>query len=136
MKSILLQTIARILLPPGLLYAAYLLFRGHQLPGGGFVAGLMTAAVIVLQYVANDRRSVEASAPMRPEILIPVGLALSAFTGLASMFFSYPFLTSTFTHFHVPVLGEFELASALSFDLGVYFVVAGITVAILLAIEE
>lgn len=136
MRSILLQTIARLLLPPGLVYAAYLLFRGHHLPGGGFVAGLMTAAVIILQYVANDRRSVEESTPLRPEMLIPLGLALTVVTGLGAMLFSYPFLTSAFTHFHVPVLGEFELPSALFFDLGVYFVVTGITVSILLAIEE
>lgn len=136
MRSILLQTIARIILPPALLYAAYLLFRGHHLPGGGFVAGLMTAAAIILQYVANDRRSVEQIAPVRPEDLIALGLALAAATGLGAMVFSYPFLTSAFTHFEVPILGDFELPSALFFDLGVYFVVTGITLSILLAIEE
>ena len=136
MRSILLQTIARIIMPPALLYAAYILFRGHNLPGGGFCAGLMTAAAIILQYVARQRREVEESMPLRPDVLIPLGLAFAAVTGLAAMIFSSPFLTSAFGHVHVPVLGDFESSSALFFDLGVYFVVTGITVTILLAIEE
>lgn len=136
MKSVLLQTVARVILPPALLYAVYLLFRGHNLPGGGFVAGLMTAAAIILQYVASERRSVEDNTPMRPEGLIALGLAFAVLTGIGSMLFSYPFLTSTFAHVHVPVLGDVELTSALFFDLGVYFVVTGITLSILLAIEQ
>ena len=136
MKSLLLQTISRVILPPALLYAVYLLFRGHNLPGGGFVAGLMTAAAIILQYVASERRSIEDNSPMRPEGLIALGLAFAVLTGIGSMLFSYPFLTSTFAHVHVPVLGDVELTSALFFDLGVYFVVTGITLSILLAIEQ
>jgi len=135
-SSILLQTIARVILPPALVYAAYILFRGHNLPGGGFCAGLMTAAAIILQYVASERREVEANAPLRPDGLIALGLALAAATGLAAMLFSFPFLTSSFAHFHVPILGEFESSSALFFDLGVYFVVTGVTLSILLTIEE
>lgn len=136
MKSILLQTIARILMPPALVYAAYILFRGHNFPGGGFCAGLMTAAAVLLHYVARERREVEAYVPFRPDVLIPIGLALAAATGLGAMLFSLPFLTSTFAHAHVPVLGNFESSTALFFDLGVYFVVTGITLSILLAIEE
>jgi multicomponent K+:H+ antiporter subunit A len=136
MKSILLQTIARVILPPALLYALYLLFRGHNLPGGGFVAGLMTAAAIILQFVAFERQRMEESAPMRPEGLIALGLAFALLTGVGSMFLSYPFLTSAFAHVHVPIIGDIELTSALFFDIGVYFVVTGITLSILLAIEQ
>lgn len=136
MTSILLQTIARVILPPALVYAAYLLFRGHNLPGGGFCAGLMTAAAIILQYVASERRVVDANAPLRPDGLIALGLALAAATGLGAMLLSFPFLTSTFGHITVPVLGEFESSTAVFFDLGVYFVVTGVTLSILLTIEE
>lgn len=136
MKSIQLSTIARLILPPALVYAAYILFRGHNLPGGGFCAGLMTAAAIILQYVASERREIEENAPVRPDGLIALGLGLAAATGLGAMLLSFPFLTSTFTHFYVPVLGEFESSSALFFDLGVYFVVTGVTLSILLTIEE
>jgi multicomponent K+:H+ antiporter subunit A len=135
-SSILLRTIARIILPPAFLYAAYVLFRGHNLPGGGFCAGLLTAAAMILQYVAIERRAVEERSPLRPEALIGLGLALAAATGLAAMALSYPFLTSAFAHVHVPYLGNFESSSALFFDLGVYFVVTGITLTILLVIGD
>jgi multicomponent K+:H+ antiporter subunit A len=74
--------------------------------------------------------------PWRPDVFISLGLALAATTGLAAMVFAFPFLTSTFAHIQIPVLGEFESSSALFFDLGVYFVVTGTTLSILLAIED
>ena len=136
MISILLNCVARIILPPALLIAAYLLFRGHNLPGGGFAAGLVTAAAFVLQYVATGREQVARVLPFRPDVLIALGLALAALTGLGAQLAGYPFLTSTHGHLDVPVLGEFESSSAFLFDLGVYLVVTGITLRILLAIEE
>ncbi|MGH7822779.1 MAG: MnhB domain-containing protein [Candidatus Binatia bacterium] len=136
MISPLLQSIARIILPPALLYAAYLLFRGHNFPGGGFVAGLMTAAAVILQYVSQERKDVDSRAPVDARVLIAVGLALAALTGIGAQLFGYPFLTSAFGHVEVPVLGHFESSTAFFFDLGVYFVVAGVTLTILLEIEE
>jgi multicomponent K+:H+ antiporter subunit A len=136
MISILLDSVARIILPPALLVAAYLLFRGHNLPGGGFIAGLLTAAAFVLQYVAAGRERVARVLPVRPDLLIGLGLALAALTGVGAQAGGYPFLTSTYGHLDVPVLGEFESSTAFLFDLGVYLVVTGITLRILLAIEE
>lgn len=135
-NSPLLNSVARLILPPALLYSVYLLFRGHNLPGGGFIAGLMAANAIILQYVAGGRQATRLAAPSGPEILIGVGLFCAIVPGLVSMGLSYPFLTSAFTHIDIPVLGHFELASALVFDVGVYLVVTGVTLAILLAIEE
>ena len=134
--SPLLQTVAKIVLPPAILFAVYLLSRGHNLPGGGFVAGLMTAAAVILQYVAGGRQSGNGTPPFDPLRLIPVGLVLAVGTGVAAMLLGYPFLTSTFAYVDVPVLGTFELASAMVFDIGVFFVVTGVTLSILLAIEE
>ena len=134
--SLMLQTIAKIVLPPAILFAVYLLFRGHNLPGGGFVAGLMTAAAVILQYVAGGRQSAGDTAPFNPVKLIPVGLLFAIGTGVVPMLLGYPFLTSTFTYAEVPLFGEFELASALFFDLAVFFVVTGVTLSILLVIEE
>jgi len=136
MISILLDSVARIILPPALLVAAYLLFRGHNLPGGGFIAGLLTAAAFVLQYVAAGRERVARVLPVRPDLLIGLGLALAALTGVGAQAGGYPFLTSAYGHLDVPVLGEFESSTAFLFDLGVYLVVTGITLRILLAIEE
>ena len=134
--SPLLQTIAKLVLPPAILFAAYLLFRGHNLPGGGFVAGLMTAGAVILQYVATGRQSADGTAPFRPERLIGIGLLFAIGTGVVPMLLSFPFLTSTFAYVDLPVLGHMELASALFFDFGVYFVVTGVTLSILLQIEE
>jgi multicomponent K+:H+ antiporter subunit A len=136
MISILLNSVARIILPPALLITAYLLFRGHNLPGGGFIAGLLTAAAFVLQYVAAGRAQVARVLPVRSDLLIALGLALAALTGIGAQAVGYPFLTSTYGHLDVPGLDEFESSTAFLFDLAVYLVVTGITLRILLAIEE
>jgi multicomponent K+:H+ antiporter subunit A len=136
MISPLLQSVARALLPLALLVAMDLLLRGHNLPGGGFVAGLMTAAALILQFVATDRRVAERGLPCRPETLIWLGLACAGGTAVAALLLGYPLLTSAFGHVEVPLLGHFEASTAFGFDLGVYFVVTGVTLAILIAIEE
>lgn len=136
MRSPLLSTVARVILPPMLLVAAWLLLRGHNLPGGGFIAGLLTAAAFILQYVATSRSSAAHALPFRPSLLIPLGLALATATGLGAQVNGYPFLTSAVGHAVVVVLGELHLSTAVLFDLGVYLVVTGVTVTILLAIEE
>ena len=134
MTSILLSTIARSILPPALLFAAYLFFRGHNLPGGGFVAGLMTAATIILQYVATGRASVYA--PVDARRLIAWGLAVATMTGVGALLAGQPFLSSTYGHLAVPILGTFEASTASLFDFGVFLVVTGVTLTILLAIED
>ncbi len=136
MISPLLNSVARIILPPALLVAAYLLFRGHNLPGGGFIAGLLTAAAFVLQFVASGREPVARMLPLNPDLLLASGLALATLTGVGAQLFDYPFLTSTYGHLDVPVLGDFESSTAFFFDLGVYLVVTGVTLRILLTIEE
>jgi multicomponent K+:H+ antiporter subunit A len=134
--SILLNSVARIILPPALLIAAYLLVRGHQLPGGGFVAGVLTAAAFVLQFVAAGRTPIARRLPVRPALLVVLGLALAGLTGLGAQLLGYPFLTSTYGHLDLPLLGHFEASTAFFFDCGVYLVVTGVTLEILLAIEE
>jgi len=136
MISILLLSVARILLPLAFLVAAHLLFRGHNLPGGGFVAGLMTAAALILQFVAADRRVAMIGLPSRPENLIWLGLGVAATDSAASLLLGYPLLTHTTFSFTVPVLGYFKLSTAMFFDFGVFLVVTGVTLTILIAIEE
>jgi multicomponent K+:H+ antiporter subunit A len=128
---VVLRVISQAVLPIALLVAVYILLRGHNLPGGGFIAGLVTAVALVLQYVANGVHWVHARVPNNYHPLVASGVLLSALTGLASLLFDHPFLTSTFAHMHWPVVGEFELASAMLFDLGVYLTVVGATLLIL-----
>ena len=132
LHPMIMAAFSRLLLPLALLVAVFVLLRGHNLPGGGFIAGLITAVALILQYLANGIAWTRSRLADRLHPLVGIGLLLATATGLASWVFDYPFLTSTFTHVHWPVVGEFELASAMLFDLGVYLVVVGVTFAILI----
>ena len=127
----IMATLTRLLLPLALLVAVFILLRGHNQPGGGFIAGLITAVALIVQYLANGAAWTHQRMSSDSHPLVAWGLAIAAFTGLASWLFGYPYLTSTFSHLHWPVVGEFELASAMAFDLGVFFVVVGATLMIL-----
>ncbi len=127
----IMASLTRLLLPLALLTAVFILLRGHNLPGGGFIAGLVTAVALIMQYLANGVAWTHARLPANFHPVIGAGLALALATGLASWAFDHPFLTSTFGHVHWPVVGSIELASAMAFDLGVYLVVVGATLLIL-----
>ena len=129
---IIMATFARLLLPLALLVSAFIFLRGHNLPGGGFIAGLVTAIALIMQYLANGVTWTHARLPARTHPWIAAGLIVALLTGLASWLFGRPFLTSAFRHFELPLIGGFELASAMTFDLGVYFVVVGATLLILI----
>jgi len=128
---LVLAMVSRSLLPMALLVALYILVRGHNLPGGGFIAGLVTAIALILQYVAHSVPWMHRRVPNNYHPLVAMGVLIAGLTGLGSMLFGYPFLTSTFSHFHWPLVGEFELASAMLFDIGVYLTVVGSVLLIL-----
>jgi multicomponent K+:H+ antiporter subunit A len=104
-----------MLFPVIVVAAAYLLLRGHDLPGGGFVAGVTMAVAFILQYV---------------------GLLLAGGTGVGAWLFGRPFLTSHFSYLDLPFIGQVPLASAIIFDLGVFALVVGSTVLMLIAIAH
>jgi multicomponent K+:H+ antiporter subunit A len=132
--SLLLDVLSRPLLPLALLVSVYLLLRGHNLPGGGFIAGLVTGTAILVQYLAHGNDWVEARLPPRYTSVVAAGIAIAALTGLTALAFDAPFLTSTFGYLTWPVVGKFELASAMVFDLGVYLAVIGVVLSILATI--
>jgi multicomponent K+:H+ antiporter subunit A len=123
---------ARILLPLALLVSAFLFLRGHNLPGGGFVAGLVTAVALILQYLANGVTWTQERLPGDLHPAIGAGLLIATLTGLGSLALGYPFLTSAHGHVRLPLVGDLELASAMAFDLGVYLAVVGATLLILI----
>ncbi|WP_374513519.1 monovalent cation/H+ antiporter subunit A [Niveibacterium sp.] len=128
--SFMLPLAVRLLMPCVGLVAAYLYLRGHNLPGGGFVAGLLLAIGLVLEALAlGSWRSPHA----RPVRWLASGLAIAVLTGGASLMLGYPFLTSAFGHPVLPWIGELPLASAAAFDLGVMAVVVGATLMLILA---
>jgi multicomponent K+:H+ antiporter subunit A len=125
--------LTRPLFPLALVVSFYILLRGHNLPGGGFIAGLITGVALVLQYLAAGIDFARARIPVRHAELFGLGLALAAATGAASLLLGFPFLTSTFGYVYPPLVGKTELASAIVFDLGVYLVVVA---AVLLILAE
>ncbi|SNY96535.1 monovalent cation/H+ antiporter subunit A [Halomonas sp. hl-4] len=127
----ILTSISMTLLPLALLVSAFIFLRGHNQPGGGFIAGLITAVALILLYMARgvEWAQERLNFPFQPVAV--VGVAVATLTGLGSWLFGYPFLTSSFGYFTLPVVGEFELATALLFDLGVYLAVVGATLMIL-----
>ncbi|MBS3805436.1 MAG: monovalent cation/H+ antiporter subunit A [Oleiphilaceae bacterium] len=128
---VILSMVSRIVLPIALLVSAYIFLRGHNLPGGGFIAGLITAVALTLQYMSGGLVWAQERMLTHFRPLIGGGILIATATGVASWLFGYPFLTSTFGHMDWPIVGEFELASAILFDLGVYTTVVGSTLLIL-----
>jgi PAS domain S-box-containing protein len=110
----------RLLLPFGLLVAVYLFLRGHQQPGGGFVAGLVTVVFLVLPVLAGMRGS-----RLAPPRWMAMGLAVALMTGCGAWWFDSEFLSSAHGHLQLPLLGELEWATAALFDLAVYLLVVG-----------
>ncbi|MFC0268719.1 monovalent cation/H+ antiporter subunit A [Kushneria aurantia] len=128
---VLLMVVAQTLLPLALLVSFFIFLRGHNYPGGGFIAGLITAVALILLYMSRGVEWAQQRLTFQFQPIAIAGVALSTLTGLGSMLFGYPFLTSTFGHFHLPLIGDIELASALVFDGGIYLAVVGATLMIL-----
>jgi len=121
----------RPLLPLALMVSVFIFLRGHNLPGGGFVAGLVTGVALILQYLASGIGFASARLPQRLPQLLAAGLACAGGIGAAAWAFGFPFLTTAHGHIALPLLGEIELASAMIFDLGVYLVVVSVVLMVL-----
>jgi len=130
----MLKQLSRVLFPLALLVSAFIFLRGHNMPGGGFIAGLITSVALLVQYIANGMTWTEERVGVRYHTLIALGVTFAAIAGLGSFAFGYPFLTSSFGYFYWPVVGKFELATALIFDLGVYLTVIGATLLALVSL--
>jgi len=128
--------ITRVLLPIAFIIAFHLLMRGHNEPGGGFVAGLLVAIAFLMQYLSLGTQWVEARARLLPPRWIGAGLLLAALTGLGALAVGYPFLTTHTAHLSLPLVGEVHVPTATFFDIGVFGVVVGATLLILTALAH
>lgn len=124
---------SRIILPLALTVGIYLFLRGHNQPGGGFVAALVVAIAFLVQYLAAGFDWSDARRRFGEHKLIAWGVLLAMATGLGSVALGAPFLTSAFDYFSLPLIGKFELASAMLFDTGVFLTVFG---AVMLALAQ
>ncbi len=136
MTSPILETGTRAVFHTILLFGVYLLFAGHNAPGGGFVGGLVAGAAFVLRYVEGGEAEVAAAAPVAPQGVLGVGLTMALLTGFAPLLGGGQFLQSGTLTRQLPVLGTVKASSALVFDIGVYLVVVGLVLAILTTLGE
>ena len=130
---LMMVVVTRVLMPIVLLVATFIFLRGHNMPGGGFIAGLVAAIAVVMQYMASGFSWAAARQRYPYHGIIGSGVLVAAITGIGAWFNDMPFLTSAFGYVHLPYLEEFELATAALFDLGVFLAVVG---AVLLALES
>ncbi len=128
--------LVRLLLPLAMVFAFHLFMRGHNEPGGGFVAGLVVAIAFIAQYMVSGTRWVEDRMHLLPPRWIAVGILFAVVTGLGAVALGFPFLTSHTAHVRWPLVGEVHLPSAAVFDLGVFAVVLGATLLMLTAIAH
>ena len=128
--------LVRLLLPMAMLVSLYFLLRGHNAPGGGFVGGLVMATAVIVQYMVSGTIWVEARLKIHPQVWIACGLLGAALTGLSAWLASRPFLAAVAADVHLPLLGPVHLSTVLVFDLGVYMLVVGATMLILISLAH
>lgn len=135
MKSLILNTISKTLLPLLVLFSVFVLLRGHYLPGGGFVGGLIAAIAFILHAFANGLTETRKILRIHPGFLIPIGLLIATLSAIAPMIITgEPLMTGLWYEKDIPILGK--IGSALFFDAGVYFVVVGVCLTIIFTISE
>jgi multicomponent Na+:H+ antiporter subunit B len=136
MVSLILSSVARFLLPLMLLFSIFLLFRGHHQPGGGFTGGLIATAAFALYGLAFDAASVRRILRGEPRTLIGIGLLLALASGIISMMAGVTFLKGLWVDVPLGMLGEIHIGTPFLFDVGVFLVVLGTALTILLSLAE
>ncbi|BET57580.1 Na+/H+ antiporter subunit B [Geobacter sp. 60473] len=134
MQSLFLATAVRLLLPLLLLFSLFLLLRGHNEPGGGFVGGLVASAAFVLHALAHGVAGARRVLRVEPRQLVAVGLLAALVSGLLPLAMGLPFLSGIWSILPVPVIGHG--GTPILFDTGVYLVVAGMALMIVFSLME
>ncbi len=125
-RSILFEVVARLLFPIVVVFSIYLLFAGHNFPGGGFAAGMVTGLALMVRYLAGGRYELDEAAPIDAGVLMGLGLSVAAASALAPLAFDGAILQSAIVDLHVPAVGDIHFVTSTFFDIGVYLVVVGL----------
>lgn len=136
MTSLILRTSTRVLSTALLIISLFILFRGHNEPGGGFVGGLLAAAAFALWAIAFNVPQARLRLRIDPHILVGIGLILALSSSMVALLRGEPFLTGQWVSLPVPVIGHLDLGTPLVFDIGVYFVVLGVLMMMILNLAE
>lgn len=135
MNTLIFRTIAPLLTAVMLVFSVFVLLRGHNEPGGGFIGGLIAASAMAIYGMAVGPVAARAALKAHPLVLAGFGVAIAALAGVLSLAFDVPFLTGLWTIFEFDD-AEVALSTPLVFDIGVYFAVFGTVAAVALALEE
>jgi multisubunit Na+/H+ antiporter MnhB subunit len=135
MTSSILQTATRLLMPLLLLFALFLLFRGHNAPGGGFVAGLVVAAAFVLHALAYGIAASRRALLVPPPVLLPIGLSVALLSGIPAVVLGLPFMTALWTTVGTGPAG-IAVGTPLVFDIGVFLAVVGVVLTIVFTLGD
>jgi multicomponent Na+:H+ antiporter subunit A len=130
-RSVMFEVVTRVIFHAMIVFALFLLFSGHNAPGGGFAAGLVVGIALTVRYLAGGRYELGEAAPVHPGLLLGTGLFLSAGVGLVALVAGQEVLESVIRDVHLPVLGTVHLVTSLFFDIGVMLVVVGLVLDIL-----
>lgn len=136
MTSIILRTAVRLLLPLLLLFSIFLFLRGHYEPGGGFAGGLVAAAAFALYSIAKDSTEARRVLRIDPILLLTTGLLLALGSSSISLLGRQPFMTGEWVSIYLPGSGTIDIGTPLFFELGVFFVVTGVTLLIVFSLQE
>jgi multicomponent K+:H+ antiporter subunit A len=126
----------RAMMPIAVMVGIYIFLRGHNQPGGGFVAGLVVAIALLMQYMASGFAWTQERKRIEYHTMIGVGIVIAGLTGAGAWLAGRPFLTSAYTYVHLPPIEEFELATAMLFDLGVFLTVLGAVMLMLYSLSR
>lgn len=135
-RSVILETSVQTIFPTALLFSVFLLFAGHNAPGGGFVGGLVAGAALVLRYVEGGPQVLRRVLPVPPPVVLGMGLTIALATAVAPLAFGLELLESSKVSVDVPAIGTVKATTALPFDIGVYFVVVGLVLVVLRTLGE
>ena len=134
--SLILRVATRVLVPLLLLFSLFMLLRGHDLPGGGFVGGLMAAAAFVLSVLTAGVHESRKVLRVGTHTLLGAGLACAYGAGVLALVMGEPFLASLWVDLHLPVIGDVHLGSTLLLDIGVMLVVIGTVLLMVFSVED
>jgi multicomponent K+:H+ antiporter subunit A len=133
---LMMVVVTRVLMPIAVVVGLYIFLRGHNQPGGGFVSGLVIAIALLMQYMASGFAWAQERQRIEYHTMIGLGVVIAGATGIGSWVAGVPFLTSSYTYVHLPPIEEFELATAMLFDLGVFLTVLGAVMLMLYSLSR
>ncbi|QUH04933.1 cation transporter [Saccharopolyspora erythraea] len=130
-RTVLLELTARIAFPTVLVLSLYLLFAGHDRAGGGFSGGLVAGQAFVLRYLAGGRLDDSSTVPLRPPVLIGIGLTIATVASFVPLLAGGQVLESAIYKFTLPLLGQIKLVTSVVLDTGVYLLIVGVVLDLL-----